>query len=80
MTEIDGVPFGGITRDTFEALNESQKLDVIYDTLNRTCSDCRRDVEALKKRKNMDSWICYCAGMIGGGLAFAGSKLFRWGQ
>jgi hypothetical protein len=77
MTEQDGVPFGGITPHTFQNLTDSQKLDVIIDTLNRTCSECRARIEALEKRKNMDSWVCYCAGMIGGGLAFIGSKMFK---
>ena len=42
MTEQDGVPFGGITPHTFQNLTDSQKLDVIIDTLNRTCSECRK--------------------------------------
>jgi len=77
MTEQDGVPFGGIQRQTLEGETDRQILLLIYDTLNLSCSDCKKRIDALEKRKNMDSWICYCAGMVGGGLAFIGSKMFR---
>ena len=80
MTERYNTPFGGITRATFEDLSESQKLDVIYDTLSRTCSDCRERIEVLENRKTLDTTISGIAGVFGGALAFVGSKLFGWGQ
>ncbi|MFA7218272.1 MAG: hypothetical protein WC057_06735 [Dehalococcoidales bacterium] len=79
MTERYNTPFGGITRATFEDLSESQKLDVIYDTLSRTCSDCRERIETLEHRKTWDTTASAIAGVIGGALAFIGSKLFGWG-
>lgn len=71
MTPLIDNTLGGITRETFDSLDERQQLGVIFDLLVSR----QGDVDALKRRRKVDSSIAGVMGLIGGFVAELLSKI-----
>lgn len=74
----------GISRETFEGMDDSSKLNVLYDcaiSSNQKMTTLETNVKTLERkfdlRKKFDTSIAAVSGVIGGMIAFFTQKLFR---
>ena len=79
MSDPNGT-LGGISRETFLSLDDSQKLGVIFDILVKNCGDCVGRITKLESRKRKDTAYASVSGFVGGFAAVVTSKVkFFWG-
>ena len=73
----------GISRETFEHMNDSDKLNVLFDFLNeayRCTCEAKEDLRKLNikiaRKKKFDTMVAGGGGILGGYLAFLSGKWF----
>ena len=73
-----------IARETFQRMPDSNKLDVLFDAMmdiNKCSCETRDHIATLEKkvdhRKKIDTSVAAGTGLVGGFLAFLGSKLIK---
>ncbi|MEN6463644.1 MAG: hypothetical protein ABFD62_00540 [Syntrophaceae bacterium] len=67
----------GISRETFEAMNDSSKLNVLYDCAISSNQKMTALEKKVDRRKVIDTSVAGVSGVIGGMIAFFTQKLFR---
>lgn len=60
---------GGITRETFRRLPDSEKMDVLFDLLVERLDEHDCQIRKLKKRKAWDTAFSSACGLLGGAIA-----------
>ena len=74
----------GISRETFEGMDQGSKLNVLYDyavDAYKCAYEIQKQVEALEKkvdrRKKFDTAIAGTFGFIGGVAAYIGQRILK---
>lgn len=76
MSDKNNGTLGGVTKDSYEALSDSQKLVILYDLLVKTCGECRGRLNALERRKNYDTAWASAWGFVGGFMAVLAKRFW----